>query len=76
MKKTEHERRREVLKAARLKWSFRGIALDEVQGVWTLKGLTGKWTLDTSVTPSFARETSIVYWTGASLEAAEKEVGL
>lgn len=76
MSAKDRERRLAVVMAARLKWKVRGVALEELRGVFTLKGLTGKWTLDASVSPPFAREASIIYWTGSSLEDAEKEVGL
>jgi len=68
------KRRLEVVRAARLKWKDRRIALEELHGVWTLKGLTGIWSLDTTVDPPFAREASVVYWQGRSLEEAEQAV--
>jgi hypothetical protein len=76
VKLTDRERRLAVVMAARKKYGVGGMALEELRGVFTLKRLTGKWTLDTTVTPPFAREKSDIYWTGSSLEEAEKEVGL
>ena len=63
-----------VVMAARRKWNDRFIALTELNGVFQLKSLTGKWELDTSVNPPFARDKSIVYWTGSSFEEAKKAV--
>lgn len=68
------ERKLKVMKAARVKWKDRRIAFEHLNGVWTLKALTGVWHLDTTVTPNFARENSVVYWTGRSLEEAEQVV--
>lgn len=76
MAKDIKERRRAVWVAAREKWKDRRIALVELHGVWTIKALTGKWTLDTTVNPPFAREASVVYWEGKSLEEAEELLGL
>jgi len=63
-----------VVRAARLKWNDRRIALVELNGVWTLKALTGIWSLDKTVSPPFAREASVVFWQGRSLEEAEQAV--
>jgi hypothetical protein len=65
-------------RAAVAKWKDRRIAVcwGLGDGLWTIKALTGRWTLDTSVSPPFAREASVVYWVGKSLEEAEREVGL
>lgn len=70
-------RREAIWRAARAKWGEHlPIAVTELRGVWTIKVLTGRWTLDTSVTPPVAREASDVLWTGGSVEEAEAAVGL
>lgn len=66
--------RLEVVLAARKKFNDRRIALEEINGVFTLKALTGIWNLDTSTNPHTARETSKIYWQGASLKEAETAV--
>lgn len=75
--KPEKDRMWAVRHAAIKKWNDRRIAVGHNgDGVWFIKSLTGLWSLDTSVSPPFAREQSVVYWIGPTLEDAEKEVGL
>lgn len=65
-----------VVMAARRKWGDIRIALVELNGIWTLRALTGRWELDVSVNPPFAREKTIIYWQGSSFKEARAEVGL
>jgi len=80
--KSKLSRHLAIVMAARQKWGDKRIALefDLPDGNYTLKSLTGKWTLDTSVSPPFAREKSVIYWQGRNLKdpllALEIVVGL
>ncbi len=78
MTPTEKDRARRlaIMGAARLKFRDQRIALTEVQGIFRLQALTGRWTKFESDDGKtiVATEQSKPYWSGASLTEAEQAV--
>ncbi len=70
----ELERRRAIVEAACKKWKDRRIALIELQGVVTLRPLTGHWTRISGVHDQLMELDSQAYWQGSTLDEAEKAV--
>ena len=78
MKVRDYERRHVVMQAARAKWEDKRIAfVENPPGHFALKALTGIVASETIVNGVIVvREKSVIYWTGSSVEEAERVVGL
>ncbi len=62
-----------LVHAARTRYADRTIGLEYLGGVWRLRSFTGRWTLDETTTPPYARETTAVYLAAPTFKLISQE---